>query len=257
MTQKSASRRQKDAERRAAAGMTSGKKSFDREKTSRCWYQLKEVHQRSQKNINKLAELFAQYNHPVVLMKVAKNGEKEAFDAEIAKIQPLVAEMAKEFQALWDSHGHIRKLCLSYEELSKAYRIFEAYQAFDIDLFNKFQPIIGALNLIYNKALKELLEAQDALTVEQIEAARAAGQEVAILDEGDVPQAAKEVEAPAEGMEGISADGEDALKPSEIINQPAEGRGQSRVVTPVDELGVVETEEVTGQPQPGIDLIRI
>lgn len=256
MTQKSASRRQKDAQRRAAAGITSGKKTFDREKTSRCWYQLKEVHARSQKNINKLAELFAQYNHPVVLMKVAKNGDQEAFNAELAKLQPLVVEMTKEFQALWDSHGHIRKLCLSYEDLSRAYRIFEAYQAFDIDLFNKFQPIIGALNLIYNKALTQLLEAQDALTVEQIEAARAAGTDIAILSAGDVPAAAKDVEAPAEGMEGISSDGE-ALSPSEIISQPAEGRGQTRVVTPIDELGVVETEEVTGQPQPGIDLIRI
>lgn len=242
MTQKSASRRQRDANRRAEMGITSGKKTFDREKTSRCWYQLKEVHGRSQRSIEKLAELIAQYNHPVVLMKIAKNGDEAAFNAVQAKIPPAVAEMAKVFQELWDSHADKKKLCLSFEELQQAFRIFEAYQTFDIDLFNTFQPIIGELNVIYNKALGQLLEAQDEL---KLKMATEGGLPVSdvVLNEGDVPAQAQEVEAPKElGMDGISPD--------------QKARGETSAIVQIDELGVVE-ESISVDPAVGRGLIHI
>lgn len=224
MTQKSASRRQRDANRRAQMGIASGKKTFDREKTSRCWYQLKEVHSRSQRSIEKLAELIAQYNHPVVLMKIAKNGDQAAFNAIQAKIPPAVEAMAKDFQALWDSHADKRKLCLSFEELQQAFRIFEAYQTFDIDLFNTFQPIIGELNVIYNKALSQLLEAQDELKLKMAADGTLPVSDV-VFKEGEIPAAAKEVEEPKElGMDGISPDQPTAVE-EPIDVDPAVGRG--------------------------------
>jgi hypothetical protein len=203
MTKKSVGRRQRDTERRAAAGITGkGTKSFDREKTSRCWYQLKEVHTRSQRSIEKLALLIAQYRHKVVLMKIAKNGDEARFEELQASIPPLAEKMGKDFQDLWNSHADKRKLCLSYEELMQAFKIFEAYQAFDIDLFNVFQPIIGELNAIYNKALKELMEAQDATVVETL-----GNQPVitdVVLEEGDKPALAESLEPPVEGLGDIA-----------------------------------------------------
>lgn len=215
MTKKSVGRRNRDAQRRADAGLSSKGKAFDREKTSRCWYQLKEVHARSQKSIDKLAALISQYRHKVVLMKIAKNGEEPRFNELMAQIPPHVETMARDFQELWDSHADKKKLCLSYDELMQAFKIFEAYQAFDIDIFNNFQPIIGELNDIYNRALKELMEAQDATVVDAM-----SGQPLitdVVLEAGDVPALAQEVEAPVEGLGDIAAT-EGQLSPSEILN---------------------------------------
>lgn len=231
MTVKSAGRRQRDAERRAALGITDKNKRFDREKTSRCWYELKAVHTRSQGNIEKLAILFGQYRHKVVLMKIAKNGDKEAFDALQAQIPPLAEKLAADFQALWDSHADKKKLCLSYAELSEAFRIFEAYQAFDIDLFNTFQPIISGLNQIYNKALKQLLDAQDELVVEMMKNGQLPDVTDVVLEEGDRPQLAEEVEQPKEGLDGIDA---------EALSAAAEAQ-----------------EPINVDPRMGHDLIRI
>uniref|UniRef100_A0AAU7PF66 Uncharacterized protein n=1 Tax=Burkholderia phage vB_BgluM-SURPRISE13 TaxID=3159457 RepID=A0AAU7PF66_9VIRU len=220
MTKKSVGRRQRDAERRASTGMTGkGNKSFDREKSSRCWYELKSVHSRSQKNIDKLAGLISQYRHKVVLMKIAKNGDQPRFDELMASIPPLVEKMGKDFQDLWDSHADKKKLCLSYEELTQAFRIFEAYQAFDIDLFNVFQPIIGELNLIYNKALKELMEAQDATIIDV-----ASNQPIitdVVLEEGDRPAEAQALEAPQEGLGEIAQEEDmDPVKKNFLEREP-------------------------------------
>jgi len=254
MALKSAGRRQRDAERRAALGITGKKKTFDREKSSRCWYQLKEVHMRSQKNILKLAELFAQYNHPVVLAKIAKNGEEAQFIELQAKIQPATENIGKDFEALWASHGDKRKLCLSYEELQQAFRIFEAYQAFDIDLFNTFQPIIAGLNAIYNKALKQLLDTQDELVKRAAEGLPLTTD--VVFEEGDMPAMAQEVEAPVEGL-GEIAEGEEVLSVPDIID------GGKTVINSQPsniQLGTVDSavaEQVNIDPRMGHDLIRI
>jgi hypothetical protein len=229
-------------------GIQDKNKKFDREKTSRCWYQLKEVHMRSQRSIEKLAELIAQYSHPVVLMKIAKNGDQAEFEAIQAKIPPAVETMAKEFQELWDSHGHKRSLCLSYPELMQAFKIFEAYQAFDIDLFNVFQPIIAEANVIYNKALKQLLDAQDELSIKMAQEGQVAAVTDVVFKEGEVPAMAKDVEKPVEGL-GDIAEGETVLTPTEIINSGK--RGEVAGLIRQDEFGNPEQSSVVNE-QPAV-----
>lgn len=242
MTKKSASRRNRDTERRAALGITGKKQGFDREKSSRCWYELKAVHTRSQGHIEKLARLISQYRHKIVLMKIAKNGDQERFNELQASIPPLAGKLQKDFEQLWQSHADKKKLCLSYAELAEAFRIFEAYQAFDIDLFNTFQPIIGEMNQIYNKALKQLLDAQDALVLEMAQKGQLPVVTDVVLEHGDRPAEAKEIEQPQEGLDGVDT---------------TEGRGMQRAVFAVDDSGDFEVEPNNVDPRVGSGLISI
>lgn len=163
MTQKSSSRRQRDAEAMRAAGGRIKTKYHSRENSTQCWYKLKEVHMRSAAYIEKLAIHFSQYMHPIVLAKIDKNGDMAEFKQLNAKIPEHMGEFAKRFQEMHDQHKDKRKLCLSYKEFEIAVKIFEAYQVFDIDFFNTFSPITQDMNAIFNKALSQLLEAQETL----------------------------------------------------------------------------------------------
>jgi hypothetical protein len=173
MTAKSDSRRARDAKARAAAGGKLPSARVQREKFTRCWYELKTVHARSQNYIEQLGNRMRQYMHGLVLLKIAKNGDKERFDALLVQIQELAPATAAEFQSLWEMHGDKKKLCLSMTEFEQAMAIFDKYQAFDIDFFNTYQPIISELNQIFNKALGQLLEAKDKLAAETMEDAAA------------------------------------------------------------------------------------
>lgn len=158
MTAKSNARRQRDRQALEKSGVKK-KQSFNREKSSRCWYELKEVHMRSARNFEKTARLFGQYNNPAVLAQIARNGDDARFQDLQLLVQSKVPALTKDFQDLYDQHKDKKKLCLSYNELQEAFKIFEAYQAFDTDFFLAIEPIVNELNSLFNKALGQLLEA--------------------------------------------------------------------------------------------------
>lgn len=154
MTQKSQGRRDRDAKQRAA----NGGKRIDREKHSRCWFELKLTHSRSQEYIVKTAKLFGQYGVPKVLVRIQANGDRPRWEELQSSVPKLMETFMPRFQELFASHGDRKKLCLSYTELQLAFRIFEAYQVFDLDFYNAMSPIVEELNDIFNKALKQELE---------------------------------------------------------------------------------------------------
>lgn len=152
MTKKSAARIARDKEARSSGG----KKSFDRERMSRCWYELKQVHVRAQKYIEKTALLFCQYANTEVHEQIVKNGKGELFNSLQAKIPPIMVGFHERFEELWNSHKDKKKLCLSYNELTEAVRIFEAYNAFNMDFYLSFSEIIEDINEIYNEAVADI-----------------------------------------------------------------------------------------------------
>lgn len=253
MTRKSQNRRQKDAAAAAANGGKLPNARVQREKSARCWYELKNVHARTVAYVNQLAQRMMQYANPIVLMKVAKNGDKERWDALNVTLQQRAGVAATDLEELWASHSDKTGLCHSVVELNQALKIFEAYQAFDMDFFATFSPIITELNEIFNKALKELLEAQDKLAAESVQNAQAKLLDPTVIS--DVNYA----EVPAAPLP----------KPVEDLEQPVGGvaKAEAKVEVVTEEqasdLAVVgveteenSAEEINVDPAMGHSLIR-
>lgn len=180
MTRKSASRRDADRKR---AEQNGGKKvvaRVNREKSSRAWYELNIVHARSQAYIQRLAEHMRKYVNPPVHLKIASNGDAPAWKELNASLNTNSEAFAKRFADLYDSHKDKKKLCLSLVELEQAMAIHNEYEKFDTDFFTTFQPIISGMNEIFNKALKQLLDAQDELAKKMAEAGQQQQAAVAI-----------------------------------------------------------------------------
>lgn len=159
MTKKSDSRLARDAKRREQLGITP-KVRIDREKNSRSWYELKMTHKKSQDYIERTAKLFGQYNNAKVILQIVRNGKQDRWNELQKLVQEKMEVFGPRFKALWDSHKDKRKLCLSFTELTQAFQIFEAYQVFNMDFYNEFEPIIAELNEIFNEALKQLLDGE-------------------------------------------------------------------------------------------------
>lgn len=191
MTEKTQSRRDRDAKARAAHGGNVTTISRNREKTTRAWYELKVVHQRTTSYIHQLAEKMQQYNNPLVLSKIAKNGDADAFKVLQARFQQHAATLAVDLQELWNRHKDRKKLCLSIKEVHEAYEVFGQYQQFDADFFGTFQPLLSDMNDIFNKALKQLLDAQNALQTETIETAQAKMLDVNVISDVEVTELTK------------------------------------------------------------------
>jgi hypothetical protein len=228
MTSKSDSRRARDAKARAANGGKLPSARVQREKFTRCWYELKTVHARSQNYIEQLGIRMRQYMHGIVLLKIAKNGDKERFDALLLQIQELAPATATDFENLWAMHSDKKKLCLSMADFEKAMAIFDLYQAFDIDFFNTYQPIISELNQIFNKALGQLLEAKDKLAAETMEDAAAKMLDPTIVS--DVNFAPVPDNLP-ETIAGLAAPAKAA-------------RGENTTMTHIDELAFANVPDV-------------
>jgi len=125
---------------------------------ARCWFELKNVHKRSSKYLFDTASLFSQYSHPVVLKKIAKNGDDVKFNNLQLQVRSELKPLTVKFSELWNRHKDKNRLCHNYTELAEAFALFEEYQKFDMQCFDTFHPIVTELNVIFNKALKELLE---------------------------------------------------------------------------------------------------
>ena len=203
MSTKSQSRRQRDAaQEQAVPGI---RKVLDRKKSAQCWFELKVVHMRSQDYMTKVAGLFAKYRNPVVLAKIVRNGDFDKWQELHGQLPPIVERMSADFSKIWDMHKDKRKLCLSSEELTQAYRIFDLYQAFDMEFFELVSPIISGLNEIFNKALKMLLDAQEKLRVEMQEQAKA--------EAGDVTKVTDVSFTEEEKLPTLISDGESLVRP--------------------------------------------
>lgn len=161
MTTKSKSRRERDAQLRLKAGGKIVNKRQSREKTALAWYELKNTHAASQRYIIDLGERMKQYVNVTVLAKIIKNGDKDRFDSLFNQIIEATKVTMVEFEALWNSHKDKKERCHSMKDVEAAMVIFGNYEKFDTDFFTTYQPLISELNLIFNKALRELLEAQD------------------------------------------------------------------------------------------------
>jgi hypothetical protein len=213
MARKSASRRAKDA----AAAQASGKvvkPSVVREKTTRAWYELKIVHSRTQSYIEQLAQRMIQYAHPVVLLKIAKNGDTDRFNELLKLLQEKAIVTGADFESLWNLHKDKKKLCLSVKELEEAHRVFDLYQAFDTDFFTTYSGIITDLNEIFNKALKQLLDAKDELAQETIESAQAKMADVNVVSDVEFTEV-----QPAADLPSTIAD---LIVPAEVAQRAAE-----------------------------------
>lgn len=282
MTVKSKSRREKDAKARAANGGKTVTGRMNREKTSRAWYELKMVHCRSQAYIEQLAHRMTQYQNPLVLAKIVKNNQADRFNFLQTQMQQAAGPVAIEFNELWDSHKDIKKLCLSITELDQAMTIFNRYQQFDMDFFNKFQPIITELNEIFNTALKQLLDSQAKIQEDIANDARAkmldptivsdvnyapvpdsvampaaiedlnkdSGVEVienGAFEQAKVPQTEKE--ALKFGRGGDTAPAGTAPELAALQNAAAssanQANGETKFSTPTDELGLASGEPAT------------
>lgn len=248
MTKKSASRRARDAQAFQAAGGKAPSPRVVRETSARVWFELKNVHKRSAAYITKTAQQIAKYGHPVVLAKIAKNGKAARFNELNAEIVKKVAGTMADFAALWDSHKDKRELCRTSVELEIAYKIFEAYQVFDMSFYEDYSGIISEMNEIYNEALAQLLgqatDAQDPTVITDVEAK-------------SLPAAAENVERPA------GAPAEEKLVPGSIeetavassiltesILEPkgeALGRGLTTSVVHLDDAGTAT--DTQGYPE--------
>ena len=162
MTKKTTSRRDRDAKARQLNGGKIPSARVDRERISRAWYDLKGMHANTQKYIAQLAERMKRYANLPVLAQIAKNGESERFTflTEVA-IPQHAATVGVDLQNLWDSHKDRKGRCTTIAEVELAMSIGNSYEKFDTDFFIIFQPIISELNVMFNKALKQLLDEQD------------------------------------------------------------------------------------------------
>lgn len=248
MTRKSMSRRAKDAAAHEAAGGKKQSARVVREKTTRAWFELKIVHGRTQQYIEQLASRMVQYAHPIVLLKISKNGDTARFNELQKLMQEKAVVTGADFESLWNLHKDKNKLCLSVKELEEAYRIFDMYQAFDTDFFTTYQPIIEELNTIFNKALKQLLDAKDELAKNTIADAQAKLVDVNVVSDVDFTEVKKEEELPATIA--------DLIVPAEVAGNIA-ARGEVAVEAPVDEVAdTAATEEVQADPAARHGLIR-
>lgn len=250
MTRKSQSRRAKDAAAMQANGGKMPNARLTREKSARCWFELKTVHGRTVGYVNGLARRMMQYANPVVLMKIAKNGDQERWELQNKLLQERAATAGTDLEELWNSHADKKHLCRSTTELGEALKIFEAYQTFDTDFYLTFSPIIKEMNEIFNKALGQLLEAQDELAKKAMETAQAK-----LLDPTVVSDVNYE-EVPASAALPTAV---------EDLDQPVGGlpkeepKAEAPVETKAEDLAVVgvETEEIGADPALGHGLIRI
>jgi hypothetical protein len=238
MTKKSQSRRNKDATLNAQMGISGKAPKMNREKSSRCWYELKTVHMRSAGYLGRAAELMQQYGNPVVLVKIAKNGDGARFNELQMSIPTLMQRVGEQFEALWDSHKDKKKLCLSYTELQDAFRIFEAYQVFDTDFFTTFQPIISELNDIFNKALNQLLEAQEELSAKMANGDYNAATDPTVVTDVEV----NEVKLPTPAMDM------EELTPSKPVVQEAPVPEEIDPPLSMQDLSAIMEEGVSQEP---------
>jgi hypothetical protein len=170
---RSANRTNKLQARRDGKPMNNGaRRRIDREKTSRCWYQLKTVHKRSEGHFTNLGTLMAQYNNVAVFTAMTKE-ETDAFRATIAQINEKAAIFETRLAELWARHEHKKTLCHDLTEMVQAFDLFEAYQTFDTDLFTSFKPLFDSLTEQYNGKLDAINEFAKTMTPEQVEALRA------------------------------------------------------------------------------------
>lgn len=263
MTKKSASRRQRDAQAFQAAGGKAPSPRVVRETSARVWFELKNVHKRSAAYITKTAQQIAKYGHPVVLAKIAKNGKAARFNELNAEIVKKVAGTMADFAALWDSHKDKRELCRTSIELEIAYKIFEAYQVFDMSFYEDYSGIISEMNEIYNEALAQLLgqatDAQDPTVITDVEAKSlpTAAENVA-KPAGQYPEAKvaagslEETAVAAEILtESISTDQVDPklLSEGSFVDIPPvwEGRGLTSCVVHLDDAGTATDSQ--GYPE--------
>ena len=129
---------------------------IDREKTARCWYELKNVHKRSTMHFQRMAHYLLQYMNPMVQMQIAKNNQSGEFDAGIKEINALSKEFGDQLEALWDLHKDKKHRCTNHQEFAQALDIFEKYAQFDTSIYDKFSPVIEKLSAIFNKAIDDL-----------------------------------------------------------------------------------------------------
>ena len=245
MTKKSASRRQRDAQAFQAAGGKAPSPRVVRETSARVWFELKNVHKRSAAYITKTAQQIAKYGHPVVLAKIAKNGKAARFNELNAEIVKKVAGTMADFAALWDSHKDKRELCRTSIELEIAYKIFEAYQVFDMSFYEDYSGIISEMNEIYNEALAQLLgqatDAQDPNVITDVEAK-------------SLPTAAENVELPVNGKVPPVPDNrvdpevvKSVIKGDLPLDLDKVGRGLTTSVVHLDDAGT--TTDSQGYPE--------
>lgn len=169
MTKKTASRRERDAQKRQVNGGKLPSARTDRERVSRAWYDLKGMHGESQKYIHQLAERMTQYMNLPVLAQIKKNGDDARFnELQNVELKKHTDVAMKEFAALWDSHKDRKGRCVTLSDMELAVNIAGNYEKFNADFFLAFQPIISEMNKIFNKALKQLLDAQDQATSEKL-----------------------------------------------------------------------------------------
>lgn len=235
MTKKSASRLARDAKTRRDAGVPQNTR-FNREKSSRSWYELKMVHNRSIEYVKKTAQHFALLTDPRVLARIAEHKNGPRFLELNKEAAALAATFDKRLNDLWDQHKDKRKLCLSHTELTEAFRLFEAYQLFDVDYYTEFSHVINQLNEMWNSALMELLAEQNA-------AEGSAVTDLTLNNEtpapfADDPSIPKHV--PAEEL--ISAAHEKAKDQEDVGVDPKIGRG---LIRPIMEFPAVDEPAVT------------
>lgn len=160
MSQRSAGRKAKLLESRQAKKPTAGaKRRIDREKTSRCWFELKNVHKRSAGHFANIARLLAQYNNLPVIAKIDTNGQTAEFVEIIKKIKALSEPFGARLTELLKAHEHKTHLCRGYMDMMAAFALYEDYAKFDSELYIEASPLFEELNEIYNNALTQLREA--------------------------------------------------------------------------------------------------
>lgn len=226
MTVKSKSRRERDAQLRLKHGKVVNK-TLSREKTSLAWYELKRTHARTQQYIVDLAERTMQYANITVVSKIITNGDKERFDFLMGQIKQAAGIKATDFEELYNSHKDKTGRCTTMSDVEAAMVIFGNYEKFDTDFFTTFQPLISELNQIFNKALEQLLDAQDKLRVEMANDAKS--KMLSPIADGSFYE-----DLPSTSMMPLPKPVEDLVDDS-----PVKARGQTSVSAPIDDLAFV------------------
>ena len=203
------------AMKKHGVGSMGAAKRIDREKTARCWYELKNVHKRSAEHFQRMAGYLLQYMNPMVQMQIAKNNQSDEFAEGMQAVTKLAQEFGVRLEALWDAHKDKKHRCTNHQEFAQALDLFEQYSQFDTSIFEKFQPVIETLNTVFNKAIDDLrvLEAQQ----------KASGQSVpeAVIHEGyemptpTIPAPADPVAFDRNDVSAISRLEEEPAKPVE------------------------------------------
>lgn len=187
MTKKTTSRRDRDAKLRQANGGKLKSARVDRERISRAWYDLKAMHANSQQYMAQLATRMQQYLNLPVLAQIQKNGDDVRFnELQNVDLKKAVAVAMKEFSELWDMHKDRKGRCVTLEDMELAANVGNGYEKFNTDFFLAFKPIIAEMNVIFNKALKQLLDAQDQKVANQLQEAQAKAIDVNVITDVEV-----------------------------------------------------------------------